>query len=88
VPAPPGTGLQFEIAGECGGAWYLVREPDSWRLVDRLLGRATSQITIPQEIAWRIFTKGIDRAAAAVQVQVMGDRELGLHVLAMTAIVG
>lgn len=88
VPAPPGTLLRFEIDGECGGAWYLVREPDSWRLVDRLLGRATSQITIPQEIAWRIFTKGIDRGAAAVQVQVMGDRELGLHVLAMTAIVG
>ena len=86
--AKPGTLLQFEIAGECGGAWYLNRGSESWRLVDRLLGRATSQIAIPQEIAWRIFTKGIDRRAAAAQVQVVGDSELGLHVLRMTAIVG
>jgi hypothetical protein len=45
-------------------------------------------VIIPQEIAWRIFTKGIDRASAAAQVQVDGDRELGLYIVGMTAIVG
>ncbi|MBZ5569045.1 MAG: maleylpyruvate isomerase N-terminal domain-containing protein [Acidobacteriia bacterium] len=88
LQAEPGTLLQFEIAGECGGAWYLHRGPESWRLVDRFLGQATSQVIIPQEIAWRIFTKGIDRQAAAAQVQIIGDLRLGSHVLQMTAIVG
>ena len=35
-----------------------------------------------------IFTKGIGRDAAAEQVSVRGDADLGVHVLRMIAIVG
>jgi hypothetical protein len=84
----PGTTLQFDIAGECGGTWRLYRDGQSWQLMDGPLGHPAFQVTIPQEIAWRIFTKGIDLADAATQVQVTGNRELGLHILSMTAIVG
>jgi hypothetical protein len=52
------------------------------------LGQVTAKVTIPQEIAWRIFTKGIDPASAAAQTRVEGNAELGLHVLKMKAIVG
>jgi hypothetical protein len=41
-----------------------------------------------QEIAWRIFTKGIARGAAAQQVRVSGDADLGGHMLRMITIVG
>ncbi len=88
VAAAPGTLLQFDIAGECGGTWYLDRAGESWRLVDHPFGTLTSHVTIPQEIAWRVFTKGIDQQAAATQVQVVGDKELGIHVLGMIAIMG
>lgn len=87
-PAVSGTLLQIEVAGECGGTWYLYRDGTSWRLVEGPLGQPVSQVTIRQEIAWRIFTKGIERTAAAAQVQVAGDHELGLHLLGMKAIVG
>jgi hypothetical protein len=46
-----------------------------------------SEITVPQEIAWRVFTKGISRDEARRQVRVSGDLELGLHLLATIAIV-
>jgi len=59
-----------------------------WRLVRGPLEKPASRVVIPQEIAWRIFTKGIDQALAAAQVQIDGDRELGLPILGMTAIVG
>jgi hypothetical protein len=49
---------------------------------------AVSETRIPQEIAWRIFTKGIGRDAAARQVRVSGDVDLGGHVLRMITIVG
>lgn len=88
VPAKPGTLLQFEIAGECGGTWYLHRDGESWRLVDGPVGTLSSRVSIPQEIAWRIFTKGIEPEAASAQVQLDGDTDLALHVLQMTAIVG
>jgi uncharacterized protein (TIGR03083 family) len=83
-----GAVMQLNVSGDCGGCWYLRREPARWRLVTRADGARISEATIPQEIAWRIFTKGIDRAAAAAQVDVAGDRAVGLHVLSMLAIVG
>jgi uncharacterized protein (TIGR03083 family) len=88
VPADPGTLLRFDISGDCGGSWFLHRDDGSWRLLSDPLEKRASRVVIPQEIAWRIFTKGMDRASAAGQVQIDGDRELGLHILGMTAIVG
>lgn len=84
----PGVMAQFDVSGECGGSWYLVREPARWMLAAAPEGERISQTTIPQQIAWRIFTKGIDREAACAQVDCQGDREAGLHLLGMLAIVG
>jgi hypothetical protein len=87
VSAEPGTLLQFNISGDCGGSWYLRRDEDNWRLVAQPRGNKVSEVTIPQEIAWRVFTKGIDRQSAAAQTRVAGDHDLGLHVLNVLAIV-
>jgi uncharacterized protein (TIGR03083 family) len=87
VDASIGMMVQFRISGECGGNWFLVKGASSWKLVTESSGSVLSQVTIPQEIAWRVFTKGIDRSSALDQIQIAGKRELGLHVLNMTAIV-
>ena len=88
VHAKPGTLAQFNIAGECGGSWYLFGDCDSWKLVSYAIGEKMSETTIPQEIAWRIFTKGIAPEAAEAQVHVTGQTEIGLHILGMVSIVG
>jgi uncharacterized protein (TIGR03083 family) len=88
VPAKPGALAQFNIAGESGGSWYLFRGIETWRLVSSATGEKVSETTIPQELAWRIFTKGIKRDAAKTQVRVTGDIEIGLHILGMVSIVG
>jgi uncharacterized protein (TIGR03083 family) len=87
VSAKPGMFVQVTISGECGGSWYLYRAEQTWQLVEEPLGDRVSEIVIPQEIAWRIFTKGIDRDSALSHVKVVGDRALGLHVLGMVSIV-
>jgi uncharacterized protein (TIGR03083 family) len=87
VSAKPGTYLQIIVSGECGGSWYLYHAADTWQLLKEPFGEKASETTIPQEIAWRIFTKGIDRESALRQVKVAGDRALGLHVLGMVSIV-
>jgi uncharacterized protein (TIGR03083 family) len=84
----PGTHLRFNVSGHCGGSWYLYRDEERWVQVETPEGRQASETTIPQDIAWRIFTKGIDRESAAAQVSVTGTRDLGEHVLGMVAIVG
>ena len=65
----------------------MYRAEQSWRLIEEPLGDRVSEIVIPQEIAWRIFTKGIDRDSALSHVKVVGDTALGLHILGMVSIV-
>jgi len=86
--APPGAHLQFNVSGECGGSWYLYRDDDRWIQVESPQGRQFSETTIPQDVAWRLFTKGIKREAAASVVTITGDRDLGSHVMSMVAIIG
>jgi hypothetical protein len=88
VDATPGTSLLLEISGECGGQWFLSKGSAGWHFVESTGTKWTSRVSIPQELAWRVFTKGIDRDSARSQIQVNGDRELGDKVLQLTAIVG
>jgi uncharacterized protein (TIGR03083 family) len=89
-----GTVLVVDVTGECGGRWWLERHDERWRLVAagapgplRAI-RPAGAIAIPQDIAWRVFTKGIDRSEAARRVETTGDRELAMRVLETIAIVG
>lgn len=88
LSAAPGTLAQFNISGDCGGNWYLYRHGRTWTLIAAPAGNKAAETTIPEEIAWRIFTKGIERDVAGSQVQVKGDLRLGLGVLDMVSIVG
>ena len=87
VSAKPGTYVQINVSGECGGSWHLSRAEQGWQLTEEPLGDKLSETTIPQEIAWRIFTKGIDRESALLQVKISGDTQLGLHALQVVSIV-
>ena len=88
VAAPESTTLAIEITGDCGGLWHLVRTADRWQLARSAQRKSSSRIAIPQEIAWRVFTKGIDRDEACGLCHIEGDSTLAEQVLALTAIVG
>jgi len=86
VEAEQDTLLRFRITGDAGGAWFLVRRDRRWELASEPAGRLASEVEFSQEIAWRIFTKGIAKEAARPQIAVAGDRNLGLHVLNVIAV--
>jgi len=88
VDAPVGTVLLLEISGECGGQWFLSRGSTRWNFVSRSAEEFASRVKIAQELAWRVFTKGIDRDSARAQIEIQGNRDLGEKVLRLTAIVG
>ncbi len=88
VAAPAGTSILLEISGECGGRWILSRGSRGWSLVKLSEREFASRVKIPQELAWRVFTKGIDRDSARAQIEIEGDRGLGEHVFQLTAIIG
>jgi uncharacterized protein (TIGR03083 family) len=86
--APAGTVVLVEISGDCGGQWFLSKGPAGWGFASRVASEPASHVTIPQDMAWRLFTKGVDRESARAQVRIEGDRELGERILLLTAVVG
>ena len=88
VQAPPGSLVEVRVSGDSGGSWYLYREENGWKLITRSEGTKLASIDIPQEIAWRVFTKGIRPEEASQKVKWEGDRDSALHVLKAVAIVG
>jgi uncharacterized protein (TIGR03083 family) len=87
VSAKPSATVRITVSGECGGTWYLHRAENVWQLTETERGEMVAETTIPQEIAWRIFTKGIAFESAQSQVKITGDIALGLPVLGMISIV-
>ncbi len=87
VEGSPGAEVLIEIAGDCGGQWVLTKS-SAWTLMDPPARNPAARVTIPQEIAWRAFTKGIDRASVLEQAKIEGDLDLCEKVLRLTSIVG
>ena len=88
VDALTGTTVVVEITGDCGGRWTLAKDPPAWTLIRNSEAEYKSRVTIPQALAWRLFTKGIDPALIQPQIKVEGDPILVEKVLHLTAIVG
>lgn len=75
------------ITGEAGGQWIAVRGQESWMLGQDTGEMATATMTIDQDIAWRLWTKGIFPHEARPQVQVVGHPEVAARVLEMVSII-
>jgi uncharacterized protein (TIGR03083 family) len=88
IAAPEGSVVTVEVAGDCGGVWSLRRSAGGWSLIaDPGHAAGVARVTIPQEIAWQIFTKAMPPGTARAQVAIEGDERLGAGVLGLVAIV-
>jgi hypothetical protein len=86
VAALENTVLQFTIAGEAGGDWFLRKTNEGWRLEKEAVKTPAVKVSILQEIAWRIFTKGVDKNTAQSQSTVEGNKDLGVEVFNMLSV--
>uniref|UniRef100_Q01VV0 Mycothiol-dependent maleylpyruvate isomerase metal-binding domain-containing protein n=1 Tax=Solibacter usitatus (strain Ellin6076) TaxID=234267 RepID=Q01VV0_SOLUE len=80
------TVVRVEVGGDCGGVWQISRVTAGWQMTPPD-GRWDARIVVPQEIAWRVFTKGIARGEAERQMSIEGDGALAAQLLSLTAIV-
>ena len=81
VPTAAGATVRLVVTGEAGGDWVALRGPDRWDLVTDAGSRADATVTLDQETAWRLFTKGITKDQARRPASVTGDGELAKRVL-------
>jgi uncharacterized protein (TIGR03083 family) len=87
IDATGGTLVGLRISGESGGQWTLRRESGLWVLYVGISQEPDADVIIGEDVAWRIFTKGLNREAARDKVKVIGERSLGLKVLDMVSII-
>lgn len=89
TPAPTGSVIQVTVSGEGGGVWQLVRQSDAWLLTGQSCELVpTASVSIDEQIAWRLFTKGIGRLDALPYLHFGGDRRLAEKILDMIAVMG
>ena len=68
VDALDGILVGLKITGESGGQWSLRRENGSWVLYVGISQEPDAEVIIGEDIAWRIFTKGLSRDIALERV--------------------
>ncbi len=88
VAAPSGSHVDVHVTGPAGDLWQLYRGDHGWMLTRGLAEPPAASVTIPGDVAWRLFTKALTRAEAEQAVTVDGDRALGGHVFCAVAVVG
>lgn len=86
MEAPEGTLLEVEVSGEAGGSWFLERQDGSWRLGRDAERKPDAKAVIGQDLAWRLFTKGISKDEARREMWFEGDEALGREVLNALAV--
>lgn len=76
--------VRVEIVGDSGGVWSIICNGKTWEFTESSV-EASSHVYIDQNIAWMLFSKGIEVHQASQYWQVIGDQNLGKHVLSMPA---
>jgi hypothetical protein len=79
--------VTLTLSGESGGQWSLLREKGLWNLYLGIARQPDAEVVIDEDIAWRVFTKGLGKEEARSKVTVAGDQALGLKVLDMVSII-
>ena len=84
--APGGTRVALEVLGEAGGIWIAERVGGGWRLGTGPVDGAAATVTMDQDTAWRLFTRGLPPETAAERVAIAGDPAAACRVLRMVAV--
>jgi uncharacterized protein (TIGR03083 family) len=85
--AADGTLVILTISGQAGGRWFLLRQAGRWELFSDIARQPDAEVLMDQDLAWRVFTKGIGRARALAGTKLRGEPSLGMKVLDMVSII-
>jgi hypothetical protein len=77
--------VTLTILGASGGRWSVRQEHGAWRLYEGTPNEANAEVLLDEDVAWRLFTRGLDRVSAHAVMK--GDTTLGVAVLDAVAII-
>ena len=91
----PGTLYRFGVAGKAGGTWIIRKEEHSWVFDNEAdhaethgdaVSHMEAEVILPEQTAWKILTKGMERSEALAELQWSGDESVARHLLSMTCV--
>ena len=85
--APEGTIASLAISGDSGGRWSVRREEEAWRLYQGSPEIPEAEVGLHEDIAWRLFTRGISKEQTQAKAITTGNRQLGDRILEMVSII-
>jgi uncharacterized protein (TIGR03083 family) len=77
----PGQTVLLTITGEAGGQWLAQRGDSRWTLAPGSAAAPDAAVSLDQDHAWRLFTRGITPQQARQVATLSGDSELTTRAL-------
>jgi len=87
VDARDSTLVALTITGDSGGRWFLLRETQAWNLYVEVEKAADAELMIDEDVAWRLFTRGVTKEEALRTTRVIGDESLAMKALEMVSVI-
>ncbi|TDK47940.1 maleylpyruvate isomerase N-terminal domain-containing protein [Algoriphagus formosus] len=78
--------VKIEIKGEFKATWWLSNTENTWVLLPFSKRQPSSVITVPDDLAWRIFTKGVSQKEALKKLEFTGEAIFANHFVKMLAV--
>jgi hypothetical protein len=86
VVAPEGTRVSVIVTGPAGGSWTLVMGSDRWRLTTGDGAAASTEVTLAEDVAWRVWYSARAPRGPEPAVVVRGDPALAIPCLTSRAL--
>lgn len=87
VEATEGTTVVLNVTGDAGNQWCLVRQEGTWSLFTHADSAPVTIVTMQQETAWRLFTKGMAKEQAMADASIEGNRTFAEKLFETVAII-
>src|SRR5437588_9669554 len=87
INANASTLVALTITGNSGGRWFLLREDDSWNLYTNIERAVDAELVVDEDIAWRLFTRGVTKEEALQGARLIGDESLAMKALEMVSVI-
>ena len=85
--APVRTAIQLTVVGDAGQSWCLLRDEARWALFRGTPVAPSAVVTLDEQTAWRLFTKGIAKDKARESAHIAGDEALAATLFEAVAII-
>jgi uncharacterized protein (TIGR03083 family) len=87
IEAPENTVVKLTVVGGAGKSWFLIRKEARWSLFTETSFSTVATVTIDQETAWRLFTKGVAKEKALEKASIQGNKEFASYIFDAVAII-